>query len=219
VDEAPKKKKKALFRSINPSDHAAEEMARSQPVVFTDREGTEGWEDAAIGYDTYDAFREDYGVAGSTLREVSIDYSFPLEFLVNSAVQLGLSPPVDCDRKLSLMLNGEQIFAMVEALTTLDPAEAYDRFVDFSLEDIADDFEVELARVFELCGDLGLSLPMGVRSHLLSDEYDQLAEELELETGVDCKRSARFRDRESRPNLTVEDFERNGFGGFHEFNI
>ena len=77
---------------------------------------------------------------------------------------------------------------------------------------------MELARVFELCGDLGLSLPMGVRSHLLSDEYDQLAEELELETGVDCKRSARFRDRET-PNLTVEDFERNGFGGFHEFGI
>ena len=49
---------------------------------------------------------------------------------------------MDCDRKLSLMLNGEQIFAMVEALTTLDPAEAYARFVDFSLEDIADDFEV-----------------------------------------------------------------------------
>lgn len=70
------------------------------------------------------------------------DYNFPLEYLVSSACQLGLSPPVDTEKKLSAMLNGDQIYALLEAITTLDKAEAYDRLSDDTLEEIAEEYDV-----------------------------------------------------------------------------
>ena len=176
--------RKARFRSANP----AERVGRGGMTSYSDdfAEGDEAARVAAdiVSYDTYDAFKEDYGVAGSTLREVSIDYNFPLEFLISSACDLGVTPPVNCDKKLCEMLNGDQIFAVVEALTTLDPAEARDRFVDKCLEEIADEFHVSVARIFEICGELNLNIAMGIRTHLSVQEYNAIADELEQETGL-----------------------------------
>lgn len=115
--------------------------------------------ESEVTYDSYDTLKEDFGVAGCTLREVAHDYNFPLDYLVSSVVELGLSPPVDCDKKLSVLLNGEQCFAIVEALTTVDPAEARDRFVDQTVTEVAEDFGVDLSRIFTLCSELGANLP------------------------------------------------------------
>jgi len=179
------KRKKPMFRSINPTERA---VTPAMKVVYTDDLYDS---EEQVSYDSYDETNEDFGVAGSTLRQVAHDYNFPLDFLVSSAVEIGLTPPVDCDRKLSELLNGEQCFAIVEALTTIDPAEAHDRFMDFPLAEVADDFGVELSRVFMLCGQLEVNLPQGVRTHLRTSEYDKLVSELEAETGISSRRILR----------------------------
>jgi hypothetical protein len=209
-----KHRKKPRFRSVNPDEF--DSSSRKPVTSYTDElsDSSEALEAEIVSYDTYDAFKEDYGVAGSTLREVSLDYNFPLEFLVNSVCQLGVTPPVDCDKKLSEMLNGERIFALVEAVTTLDPAEARDRFTDKSLSDIAYEFDVSLARVFELCGELNLDLPMGIRTHLTAAAYNLIVEELEGETGIGRKPvEVRFDSRGDMGNAGMGMGEIPGFGG------
>ena len=209
-----KHRKKPRFRSVNPDEY--DSSSRKLVTSYTDElsGSSEATEAEIVSYDTYDAFKEDYGVAGSTLREVALDYNFPLEFLVNSVCQLGVTPPVDCDKKLSEMLNGERIFALVEAITTLDPAEARDRFTDKSLSDIADEFDVSLARVFELCSELNLDLPMGIRTHLTAAAYNLVVEELEGESRIGQKSiEVRFDSREEMGNAGMGMGKIPGFGG------
>ena len=208
--------RKARFRTINPVELAEEEGragSGGHGAPWFEEVGPEN----ETTYDTFDAV-EDYGVAGSTLRDVSHDYSFPLEFLVSSCVRLGMSPPVDCDRKLGTMLGGEQIFALVEALTSLDPAVARDRFADQTLEETAEYFGVSIMRVFELCGELGLDVPFGVMTHLSTAQQGALETELERETGIEplesgppgshAKRAAQVHmaSRDSNPTSTPSEF-------------
>jgi len=134
--------------------------------------------DDQVTYDTLEAFQGDYGAAGCTLKEIAKDYDFPLEFLVNSVCDLGVVPPIDSDKKVSDLLSGERIYALVEALTTIDPAEAYDRFADHNLAEIADYEEVPLTHIFQICAEYGFNLPLGVRTHLKRDEYSILLKEI-----------------------------------------
>lgn len=121
-----------MFQPINVADTAGLGRAPVARIPFSDELDPEH----KITYDTYDAYSDDHGFAGCTLREVAEDYNFELEFLVNSAVSMGVSPPVDSDRRLSSFLTGDQIFALLEAVTTLDPSEARDRFVDETLDEV-----------------------------------------------------------------------------------
>mmetsp|Transcript_22280 Transcript_22280/g.28610 ORF Transcript_22280/g.28610 Transcript_22280/m.28610 type:complete len:295 (+) Transcript_22280:32-916(+) len=121
--------------------------------------------------------REEGYLGDSTLNEISMDYSVPLFYLADVLCSWGVPPPIDADSKLGDLVIGEQAFAVLEALTSFDPAEMYDLFSPHTLSTIRDTFgdHVLLRDVYQVAVAEKFSLPFGVHSRLRK-EYVEILE-------------------------------------------
>jgi len=134
----------------------------------------EGYDVIVLGNNN---IREEGYLGDSTLNEISMDYSVPLFYLADVLCSWGVAPPIDVDSKLGDLVVGEQAFAVLEALTSFDPAEMYDLFSPHTLSTIRDTFgdHVLLRDVYQVAVAEQFSLPFGVHSRLRK-EYVEILE-------------------------------------------
>lgn len=118
--------------------------------------------------------REPGFIGDSTLREIAMDYSVPVCYLADVLVMWGVPVPIDVNGLLGDMVTGEQAFAIVEALHTLDVAELHDRYSNYDMATLCDEYEIDIRDAFELAMKEGWSLPFGVRTFLRVEQEDQL---------------------------------------------
>ena len=110
----------------------------------------------------------------STVADVADDYRFPISYVADAILGFGIPPPIRDDARISDILDADQAFALLEAVTSLDAAEVEDAYVAFDLARVAGLLEAPLAEVFAACVDEGFGLPHGVETQLRREQYEAL---------------------------------------------
>jgi len=123
---------------------------------------------------------EAYSISKQSLRAISESYQFSLAYLSDFLTELGCSLPLDIDTSISNILTGEQIYTLLQALTSLDPYDSNAGYDTVSISELADVFNVSVDEVIKICKDEGISLPFGTGSILHKNVVEQISRLLEF---------------------------------------
>lgn len=110
----------------------------------------------------------------STLREISRDYSVPICYLADVLCMWGVPVPIHVHDRLGDLVTGEQAFALVEAVNTLDMGYLNDRYSNQNMMQVCDGWDIDIKDAFEFAMKEGWSLPFGVRTNLRVEQEDEL---------------------------------------------
>lgn len=122
--------------------------------------------------------REQGFLGDCTLKEIALDYQVPICYLGDVLCGWGVPPPIDPDGMLGDMVTGEQAFAILEAIHTLDMGALNERYADYDLVTLCNEYGVEMTDGFELAMKEGWNLPFGVRTFLKVEQEEHLIETL-----------------------------------------
>jgi hypothetical protein len=125
--------------------------------------------------------RESGFLGDCTLKEIALDYQVPICYLADVLCSWGVPPPIDPDGLLGDMVTGEQAFAILEAIHTLDMGALYDRYSNYDLVTLCNEYEIHLPDAFEMAMKEGWNLPFGVRTYLRVEQEERLLEVLAKE--------------------------------------
>jgi hypothetical protein len=118
--------------------------------------------------------REEGYLGDSTLIEISHDYAVPVCYIADVLVTWGVPPPISVDTRLGDLVTGEQAFAFVEALTSLDNTQLNERYSYDDLLTLCEDYDLDLRQVFQFCIKENYNLPFGVRTCLRVEQEKEL---------------------------------------------
>ena len=120
--------------------------------------------------------RREIGYLGdSTLREIAMDYSVPVSYLADVLCMWGVLPPIQIDDvPLGDMVTGEQAFALLEAVNSLDVGALNDRYSNTDLRQLCYEYDIDLQEAFSMVMKEGWSLPFGVSTCLRVEQEDEL---------------------------------------------
>ena len=123
-------------------------------------------------------FREEGFLGDSTLLEISRDYGVPVPWLADTIASWSVPVPIDPRARLGDLVTGEQAFAVLEAVLTLDVGVLHSMYAEDDLATLCDIYDIEVKDAYELCVDRGWMLPFGVRTFLRIEQEEQLLEKL-----------------------------------------
>jgi hypothetical protein len=118
--------------------------------------------------------REPGFLGDCTLAEISRDYSVPVCYLADVLCIWGVPVPINMHERLGDMVTGEQAFAILEAIHTLDIADLHDRYSNYNIMELCDFYDLELRDAFQMAIQEGWSLPFGVRTCLRVEQEQEL---------------------------------------------
>jgi hypothetical protein len=113
-----------------------------------------------------------------TLKEIALDHQIPICYLADVLCGWGVPPPINPNDLLGDMVTGEQAFAILEAIHTLDMGSLNDRYADYDLATLCNEYDIDLTDGFELVMKEGWNLPFGVRTFLRVEQEEHLIETL-----------------------------------------
>lgn len=129
---------------------------------------------AAMGGKSKSNKREDGFLGDCTLVEIALDYSVPICYLADVLCMWGVPVPIDINARLGDLVTGEQAFALVEAVNSLDVGAIQDRYSNQNLMQICDEWDIDIRDGFAFAMKEGWSLPFGVRTILRQEQEDEL---------------------------------------------
>jgi hypothetical protein len=160
-------------------DDVKQQMKKTQekerPSAYTDEE--EDLIDAMGGKDRSGSStrKREVGFLGDcTLQEIAQDYSVPICYLADVLCMWGVQVPINIRDRLGDLVTGEQAFAILEAIYSLDVGSLHDRYSNDNLLTVCDYWEIDLKDSFEFAMKEGWSLPFGVQTHLRAEQEDEL---------------------------------------------
>lgn len=139
---------------------------------------------AAMGGRSKRRGREPGFLGDSTLAEICMDYSVPISYLADVLCMWGVPIPIHVHDKLGDLVTGEQAFAIVEAVNTLDVAALHDRYSNTNIQQLCFEWDIDLQQAFEMAMREGWSLPFGVQTCLRVEQERELLRVLGSQSGL-----------------------------------
>eukprot|EP00538_Stauroneis_constricta_P005131 CAMPEP_0119563154 /NCGR_PEP_ID=MMETSP1352-20130426/22596_1 /TAXON_ID=265584 /ORGANISM="Stauroneis constricta, Strain CCMP1120" /LENGTH=231 /DNA_ID=CAMNT_0007611699 /DNA_START=124 /DNA_END=816 /DNA_ORIENTATION=- len=93
--------------------------------------------------------REPGYMGDCTLKEIAMDYSVPICYLVDVLCMWGVPVPIDVHARLGDLVTGEQAFAILEAVYSLDVGILHDRYSDDTLEYVCLYHQIDIKDAFQ----------------------------------------------------------------------
>ena len=118
--------------------------------------------------------REDGYLGDCTLSDIAHDYSVPICYLADVLCMWGVPVPINPRDRLGDLVTGEQCFAIVEAIYSLDIGALNDRYSNMSIMQVCEYFEIDLKDAFEFAMKEDWSLPFGVQTNLRVEQEEEL---------------------------------------------
>lgn len=155
-------------------DDGPSSKTKDRPSAYTEEE--EDIIESMGGKTKASRRRREMGYLGdSTLREIAMDYSVPVCYLADVLCMWGVMPPIPIDDvPLGDMVTGEQAFAILEAVNSLDMGALNDRYSNTSVRQLCIEYDMNLQDAFSMAMKEGWSLPFGVESCLRVEQEDEL---------------------------------------------
>ena len=167
-----------VFDSEDDEDLESAQSNKQKRLVYTDEE--EELISILGGKDLSNPSpkRESGFMGDSTLKEIAMDFQVPICYLADVLCGWGVPPPINPSTLLGDMVTGEQAFAVLEAIHTLDVGSLNDRYADYDLETLCWEYDIELSAGFELAITEGWNLPFGVKTFLRVEQEEHLIDKL-----------------------------------------
>jgi hypothetical protein len=118
--------------------------------------------------------REEGFLGDSTLIEIATDYSVPICYLADVLCMWNVPPPINIHDRLGDLVTGEQAFALVEAVHSLDMGVLHDRYSNQNMLQVCYEWTIDIKEAFEFAMKEGWSLPFGVRTNLRVEQEEEL---------------------------------------------
>jgi hypothetical protein len=118
--------------------------------------------------------REPGYLGDSTLDEIARDYSVPVCYLADVLTMWGVPVPINVHDRLGDLVTGEQAFALLEAVNSLDVSALQDRYSNQSLLNLCNDQDIDITEAFAMAVKEDWSLPFGVRTVLRVEQEEEL---------------------------------------------
>lgn len=118
--------------------------------------------------------REEGFMGDCTLSEIAMDYSVPICYLADVLCMWGVPVPININDRLGDLVTGEQAFALVEAVNSLDIGAIQDRYSNQNLLQVCEYWDIPITDAFAFAMKEGWSLPFGVRTNLRTEQEDEL---------------------------------------------
>jgi hypothetical protein len=119
--------------------------------------------------------REDGYLGDSTLNEIAQDFSVPICYLADVLCTWGMQPPIALDERLGDLVTGDQVFALAEAVHSLDVSTLQDAYSNMNIMQLCYEYDVDLGKAINMAVKEGWSLPFGVQTCLrVEQEYELL---------------------------------------------
>eukprot|EP01041_Mallomonas_annulata_P002491 gene2491-4847_t len=115
-----------------------------------------------------------HSISQLTVRDISEAYGFSLAYLGDFLVQMGVPCPIDVDSKLANMLNGEAIYTLLQALTSLDPFDSNSSYDSVAVEELAIELDISVKTIIRICDKESFNLPFGIETLLHSDVAEKI---------------------------------------------
>jgi len=115
-----------------------------------------------------------HSISQQSLRDISESYQFSLAYLGDFVAQMGCAVPIDVDTNIANILTGEQIYSLLQALTSLDPFDSNIGYDTISIAELADELQVPISRVVKMCHKEKFNLPFGTDTSLHSSVVEHL---------------------------------------------
>ena len=120
-------------------------------------------------------YREEGYLGDSTLQEIAMDYGIPVCYLADVLCMWGVPVPIDIyQTPLGDLVTGEQAFAILEAVNSLDAGALNDRYANVNLQQLCMEEDIQLSEAFAMAMKEGWSLPFGVNTVLRVEQVDEL---------------------------------------------
>lgn len=118
--------------------------------------------------------REPGFLGDCTLTEITMDYGVPICYIADVLCMWGVPVPINPSDLLGDLVTGEQAFAMLEAINSLDVASLHDRYSNMNLINMCDWYDIDIKDAFEMAMKEGWNLPFGVQTCLRMEQEDEL---------------------------------------------
>ena len=118
--------------------------------------------------------REPGFLGDSTLGEIARDYSVPVCYIADVLCTWGVPVPINVNERLGDMVTGEQAFAVLEAIHTLDVSALQDRYSNNNLVEVCDYYDIDMRDAFQMAVKEGWSVPFGVQTCLRVEQEEEL---------------------------------------------
>lgn len=92
------------------------------------------------------------GISECRVCDVAEDYDVPVEFVGDVLLELGVKSP-RVDDAISSRCNREEIGTLLHLISSFDAKDLSDRYSDSTLAELADDYDLDLDTITQLCAD------------------------------------------------------------------
>lgn len=123
----------------------------------------------------------DYAILDKNLRQLC-STGFTPSFIGDTMAELGVPCPLDWDDRIGNYMTGEQIFALMQSLSTLDPFEANEDYSDETMYELADLYKLSEKKVKYICEKERINLPFAMWTCLHKNLEERFVEVVESGT-------------------------------------
>lgn len=114
------------------------------------------------------------GIVDCTVADVAHDYAVPVEFVVDALLHFGVQLPLEVGQSVRDCMTTEEIERLLRLLQSFDAKDLADRYSDRSVREMAETYEMDVARVMEVCDKEGLYLCLGEDTRLSVVKEDRV---------------------------------------------
>lgn len=114
------------------------------------------------------------GIVDCTVADVAEDYAVPIEFVVDAMLHFGVQIPLEIEQSVRDCMTTEEIERLLRLLQSFDAIDLADRYSDRSLKEVAEVYDLEMSKIFEVCENEGLYLCLGESTRLSVVKEDRI---------------------------------------------
>lgn len=113
------------------------------------------------------------GISVCRVCDVAEDYSVPVEFVCDVLLELGVKSP-RADDSVSARCNREEVGTLLHLISSFDAKDLCDRYSDRTLAELAEDYELDLEAIEQVCADEQIYCAKGEETRLQVTREDRV---------------------------------------------
>lgn len=114
------------------------------------------------------------GILDCSVADVAVDYNIPLEMVSDIMVVYGVRLPIKRHDDIRERMTSEEIERMLELITSFDAMDLSDRYSDHTINDLAEDYDVDVDSILYACEMEGVFLISGKDTRLQLSREDRI---------------------------------------------
>lgn len=115
---------------------------------------------------TTDEMRAGDGIVDCTVQDAADDYGVPDEFVIDAMLAFGVPTPLTADSSIRDCMTTDELHELLHLITSFDAVDLADRYSDKTISELAEDYDITIKQIVDVCEKEGLYLCAGSSTRL-----------------------------------------------------